>query len=67
MPPEGFATLLHLCLCIMTSLMMGKMTPVIEDLATHIIFTSFPSILGGTDCALNVWILTNMNFLMFCK
>ena len=72
MPPEGFATLLHLCLCITNSLLMGKMTPVIEALATHIIFTWFPPILrleGRTVLQMygfSVWILS-MNFLMFCK
>ena len=45
MPPEGFATLLDLCLCITNSLLMGKVRPVIEALATHIIFTWFPPIL----------------------
>ena len=45
MPPEGFATLLHLCLCITNSLLMGKVRSVIEALATHIIFTWFPPIL----------------------
>lgn len=41
----------------------GNDLPVIEILATDIMISST----GGTDCALNVWILASRYFLMFCK
>ena len=42
----------------------GNHQPIIEILAADIYMISST---GGTDCALNVWILAGKHFLMFCK